>query len=455
MVYHIIPKTILPNDVFVAIHGHGVDGHNFIDQAIEAGAIAVVGEKKIQELPVPYIQVSNSRLALAKMACQFYGNPSRNKIMIGVTGTNGKTTTAFMLKSILESTGRSCSLFGTVQNIVNGQVLPSATTTLDALEIQRQLSISKDEVVILEVSSHGLSQFRVAGIEFDYCLFTNLDQDHLDYHHDMDDYFSAKSRLFDYLKPQGKAIINGYTTWGLKLINKLKSSGKDIYILGGEDQHHARLANSKEYGNPVIIEGSIRCPLKLNILGHHNVLNASMAFLTARQIGLAHDQITEALRNFVGVPGRFEVIKLPNSATIVIDYAHTVEALYHCLQTARDEGAQRIFHVFGFRGNRDPKKRIPMLNASKQMSDYSVLTMDDLNTVPFVEMKKLLHKLNPEGCVITDRTMAINNVLTHAKEGDWVLITGKGHELYQQEYQLPTRSDKETILYVVNKLKSL
>ncbi|PCY33440.1 UDP-N-acetylmuramoylalanyl-D-glutamate--2,6-diaminopimelate ligase, partial [Listeria monocytogenes] len=182
-----VDSTILNQNVlFVSISGFDHYVHDFIDNAIKAGATAIVGEKEICDLTVPYIKVANSRLALAKIAGNFYKHPFRAQKLIGITGTNGKTTTSFMLKHILEEAGLSCSLFGSVFNVVNGQVSSSKHTTLNALELQRQLYISKDDVIIMEVSSHGLSQFRVEGIKFDYCLFTNLDEEHLDYHKDME-----------------------------------------------------------------------------------------------------------------------------------------------------------------------------------------------------------------------------------------------------------------------------
>jgi UDP-N-acetylmuramoyl-L-alanyl-D-glutamate--2,6-diaminopimelate ligase len=439
-------KTIQIGEVFVAIPGFKVDGHNFIDKAIEVGASVIVGEKDLRDLTVPYIQVTSSRLALAKLACQYYGYPSKKKIVIGITGTNGKTTTSFMLKSILEACGRTCSIFGSINNVVNGQVFPSINTTPDALELQRQLALSEDEYTIIEVSSQGLTQYRVAGMEFDYCLFTNLDRDHLDYHQDMNEYFSVKASLFDQLKPDGKAIVNQYNHWGKKLKNQLKQKDEDIYILGD----NLKIKKSKTNGSTQIIEGNQTYKLSLKILGYHNVLNASMAFLTARQMGLSSTSIIKALEMFPGVPGRFEIIEHPIGATIVIDYAHTAEAFYHCLQTAKDSCAKRVFHIFGFRGNRDTGKRREMVNVSQELSDVSILTFDDLDGVPYDEMEQSLHHLNQIGWVIPDRTLAIKEVLEQVIEGDWVFITGKGAETYELNFQIPTVSDIDTVQYFLS-----
>jgi UDP-N-acetylmuramoyl-L-alanyl-D-glutamate--2,6-diaminopimelate ligase len=445
-----------PNELFVAISGYSVDGHGFIQDAINSGAIAIVGEKDMKGLSVPYIRVSNSRIALAKIASQFYGNPSRKHTVIGITGTNGKTTTSFMLKHIMESYNLTCSLFGSVMNIVNGQVFPSVNTTLDALELQRHLVLSTDDIIIMEVSSHGLSQYRVEEIEFDYCLFTNLDQDHLDYHRDMDEYFSVKARLFDQLKPKGKAIINLYNSWGEKLFNQLKRKDIDICTLGDEDHHDLRISKFKqaEMNSAEVVEGQTAAELNLRVLGKHNIFNASMAYLTARKLELESGQILQALKTFQGVPGRFELFEHPKGAMIVVDYAHTANAFINCLRTARENGANRIFHIFGFRGNRDTEKRKEMVHVSREMSDVSILTLDDLNHVPFEEMEKDLHELNQQkGFVIPDRTLAIKHVWDQVDEGDWVLITGKGSETYQQQFYIPVNSDKETVRYLSQKTR--
>lgn len=446
---------IRPNDIFVAIKGYRVDGHDFIQNAIDAGAKIVIGEKNLTGLSVPYIKVENSRFALAQLACEFYGNPSKNKKMIGITGTNGKTTTSYMLKHILESAGKKCSLFGTVKNVINGKAAPSSNTTPDALELNKQLSLSEDEYIIMEISSHGLSQYRVNGVEFDFCLFTNLDQDHLDYHRDMDEYFSVKASLFDQLKPEGKAIINQYCKWGQKLAEQLMANNRTIHVIGDQNHHHDLQINLLKSGNSIItFENTPNINLKLNILGKHNILNAAMAFLTASKIGISPEEILQALELFPGVPGRFEMFQHPKGATIVVDYAHTADAFNHCLQTAKEEGANRIFHIFGFRGNRDISKRGGMVNVSKEISDVHILTFDDLNDVSYEEMEEALNVLSQGGYIIPDRTLAIKQVLEDASSGDWVCITGKGAEKYQQEFEIPTTSDIETVQFLIEQLEA-
>ncbi|TLS50010.1 hypothetical protein FE782_21980 [Paenibacillus antri] len=193
-------------DLFFAISGFASDGHRYIQDALAAGAVAIIGEKEMNSLPVPYFRVRNARLALAKLASEFYGNPSSNHTVIGITGTNGKTTTAHMIRHIIEYAGHSCSLFGTVERYVNGKSLPSKMTTYDAVQLQRWMAESNDEYVVMEASSHGLAQHRVDGVSFDYALFTNLSHEHLDFHRTLEKYFESKGRLFSLLKSGGKRL---------------------------------------------------------------------------------------------------------------------------------------------------------------------------------------------------------------------------------------------------------
>lgn len=442
------------NHLFVAIPGYKNDGHQYINDAIHAGACAIVGEKDINPLNVPYFKVENSRLALAEIANEFYQTFTKKRTIIGITGTNGKTTTSFMIKHILEDAGFSCSLFGTIHNVVNGDVIPTINTTLDALELHRLLSISEDDVVIIEVSSHGLSQYRLEGIEFDYCIFTNLDHEHLDYHQNMEEYFSVKASLFAKLKCDGKAIINSCNGWGEKLTQMIDCDKKNIFTLGDNGQHHVKIVSCEKEKSAFgkIVEAGVEYKIKLNILGIHNIYNAAIAFLTARAINIPANQIIQSLESFQGVPGRFDIFKHPNGATVVVDYAHTADAFSHCLNTAHEHEAGQIIHIFGFRGNRDESKRIGMINMSNEISDQIILTFDDLNETTPEEMAEALQKLgkSPKSQVIPDRTLAILHAVENANPADWIFITGKGFEKYQQKYSLPTSSDDDTVRYVLN-----
>lgn len=435
--------------IFVAITGFQVDGHTYIEKAIEAGARVIIGEKEITNLSVPYIRVDNSRAILADLAKRFYPVQA-DRTIIGVTGTNGKTTTSFMLKHILEAYGRSCSLFGSVYNYINGEKsTPSVNTTMDALQLQKELSRSQDDIVIMEVSSHALSQYRVKGISYDYALFTNLDHDHLDYHKDMDDYFSVKAQLFTQLKPDGVAVINTNNKWGSKLEKRLCGTNDQIFCVGNKESD-LYIQQNKTGDIQFVYKNKEIYPIRLSIKGKHNIQNAALAFLTARNMGVPGEVIINALQSFPGVPGRFEVVNHPTGAQLVVDYAHTCDAFAQCLKTGREMGAKRIIHIFGFRGNRDVTKRRGMVEISEKHSDLCILTLDDLGTESFEEMIEALHDLKPaaKGKVIPDRTLAIEYAWKIAKDGDWIFITGKGNEVYKNTYLLPTNSDIDTLTYL-------
>ncbi|MDQ0413551.1 UDP-N-acetylmuramoyl-L-alanyl-D-glutamate--2,6-diaminopimelate ligase [Mesobacillus stamsii] len=447
-------RKVKPGDLFVAISGFQIDGHQFIQEAMEKGAAAVMGENE-HHLAVPYIQVFDSRMALGRVASAYFQHPSRKHTVIGVTGTNGKTTVSYMIKHILEYAGKSCSLLGTVSYLINNEVYKPSNTTPDALQIQELLAKSNDEFVVLEVSSHALKQYRIEGLELDYGLFTNLSHDHLDYHPTIEDYFEAKTLMYNYMKPAGSAIVSRLCKWGKTLTDRLNAKEIPTYTMGNLQTDDVKIEDIQLNGETKfkIKMGGIVYPLTLPSPGLHNAYNAAMAFLTTVKIGIHPNAITEALKTFPGVPGRFEMISHPEGATFIIDYAHTKDAIEYCLQAAQEHNAVKIKHIFGFRGERDTTKREYMIKASAEMSDEFILTFDDLNGVSEEEMKNQLQELNKQygmnkGTVITDRTIAIRDAWENASLGEWILITGKGPEDYQTRYELPTSSDKDTLLYL-------
>ncbi|KKK34458.1 hypothetical protein WQ57_22970 [Mesobacillus campisalis] len=447
-------RKIKKGDLFVAISGYESDGHGYIEEAIKNGAVAVVGEMDLS-LPIPYVKVADSRIALGQLASIFYGFPSRKKKVIGITGTNGKTTVAFMIRHILNSAGKSASLLGTVAYMINNEVYKPENTTPDALLLQELLSKSQDEFAILEVSSHALVQGRAEGLEIDYGLFTNLSHDHLDYHQTMDEYYQAKVSMFDYLKPEGKAVISVLSDWGERLGTDLDGKGVPFASLGCKGAHDIVIEDIVLNGKTTFTlnTGLHRYEVNLPCPGRHNVFNAALAFLTALEIGLAPEEIVHALEHFPGVPGRFEMVPHPSGATFIIDYAHTQDAIEYCLQAAIDHNARHITHIYGFRGDRDISKREHMVRTSSGMCDKFILTFDDLNGIPEEEMIRELRDLNDrfgqeKGSVIPDRTLAIQMAWNQAKNGDWVIITGKGPEEYKTEFKLPVSSDKEALVYL-------
>lgn len=435
--------------LFIAITGNSTDGHLFMDDAIENGAIAIIGEQIFESLDVPYFRVSNARKSLAILAKTFYDNPTRDKIIIGITGTNGKTTTAYMLKHILDTQGISCALFGSISTVINGIENPSTHTTLDPLTFHKLLSSSKDQVVIMEVSSHGLVQDRVEGIEFDYCIFTNLEHEHLDYHSNMESYFKAKQSLFTHLKTNGKAVVLSTSEWGERLSTYVSSIERQLIKVNG---------NNPTYiidGEELIINTSSSTkgfPLTTSMKGKHNIENAALAYSTAVSLGIIPQKVVDALRAFKGVPGRYQLFVRPTGATFLIDYAHTANAFHCILDTIKSQDPFKIIHVFGFRGNRDLQKREKMLTISLQYCDYCILTFDDLNGVSSKQMMQELESLGPrDKCVIIpDRTEAIKYAWELSQQNDWVIITGKGNEHYQQTYSMPTSSDLQTLKYLLD-----
>ncbi|GGC81878.1 UDP-N-acetylmuramoyl-L-alanyl-D-glutamate--2,6-diaminopimelate ligase [Thalassobacillus devorans] len=442
-------REVEQGTLFVAVPGHTTDGHNYIDSAVERGASLVIGEKEITNADFPYIQVKDSRKALAQIAKAFYLKDKPLPKMIGITGTNGKTTTTYMLKSIFEQAGYSCATFGTVSYIINKEAYPSSNSTPGPLTLYKLLAQSNDDVAILEVSSHGIRQGRVHGLYFDHLVFTNLAHDHLDYHGSMEDYFETKASLFQQLKTDGKAVIYTGQGWGKQLSDRLKDEGKQVYTVNSSEQDDVIVKPEQNY---LIVNGE-QWHLSLQMPGVHNFHNASFAAYTSYLAGIDWNSITDTLARKLHVPGRFEEYRHPKGATIIVDYAHTADALENIFHTAKKEGAKRIVHIFGFRGGRDQTKRKEMLKVSASNTSRYILTGDDLYGETPATMEKELYDLhkhygNSAGKVMYDRTKAIKSAWDQARPGDWIIITGKGHETYEQVYKYPVDSDINCIRYL-------
>ncbi|WP_431801879.1 UDP-N-acetylmuramoyl-L-alanyl-D-glutamate--2,6-diaminopimelate ligase [Halobacillus andaensis] len=442
-----------PGYVFVAIKGYQTDGHDYINDAVAKGAAAIIGENEDQGLSVPYIKVANSKKALGIVSSAFYQNPSQNKIMIGITGTNGKTTTSYLVKHILDHLGYSCSLIGTIQNIVNGEKTTTQNTTPNALKVNQLLSQSNDDVVIMEASSQGLAEYRLEGITFDICLFTNLSHEHLNYHGTLDQYFEAKSKLFSKLKPGGSAVVNADDYYGEKLINKMKEREVPVLSFGENPEASIQMKDFKlSYPYSVQLkDGMHSCEVTSPIPGYHNLFNVAIAYACAKVLRASSASICRAIESFPGVEGRFNMIDFPNGSTVVIDHAHTPDAVINCLQTSSESKNGKLYHVFGFKGDKDTEKRKEMVRISAEMCDHYILTLDNLNNVPKEEMIQALNELqanygNEKGEIVEDRTLAIEKALSLSKEGDWIVISGKGHQTYQHSYHFPVKSDKEAVL---------
>ncbi|WP_078546937.1 UDP-N-acetylmuramoyl-L-alanyl-D-glutamate--2,6-diaminopimelate ligase [Litchfieldia alkalitelluris] len=447
-------RQIEPGNLFIAIEGTSMDGHQYIQQAIERGASVIIGEKNIEGLQVPYYKSFNSRLALSKAASEFYGHPWERPIMIGITGTNGKTTTSYFIRHILEHHGLSCGLIGTVKHIINGNEIFSSQTTPDPIQLQKLLSESKDDVIIMEVSSHGLHQDRVSGIEFDFALFTNLSHDHLDYHTTIESYFYVKAKLFNLLKEDGLAIIGTYNNWGDKMRRVINTPDTRVFTFGSNDYDDYELLqwNQGSINKCLIRDIKDKISLVFPLPGLHNVWNALGSFVIARKLNISVEEIKHALLSFPGVPGRFQMINYENQPTFIVDYAHTPDGLEHCLSTAKKQSSGELIHIFGFRGNRDKTKRETMLEISTSKCNKVILTLDDLNTESYnsmIEDMRCLAERRLNVQIIPDRTLAIERAWKEAGTNDIVIITGKGPEEYKQPFTHPCLSDQDTVNFLV------
>jgi len=442
---HYDSRRVEPGFLFVAIQGFRTDGHLFLREAAERGAVAAVVQK---EVPLPpemsWIRVRDTRKALADLATCFYGYPSRRLRLFGVTGTNGKTTTTYLIEGILNSAGRPTGLLGTVTNRLGEQMLTTEHTTPESLDLQRILAWMAGngaEAVVMEVSSHALSLERVRGTEFDVAVFTNLTQDHLDFHPDMEDYFNAKAKLFTSLekgcKPGYKyAVINSDDQWGLRLITLTKVPVV-TYGLNTDAMVRAENIQMKSTGTllEVVCEGK-RYPLELKLVGRFNVYNALAAWAVGWQEGIEPELLADILSRLEGAPGRFEKVDAGQDFTVIVDYAHTPDGLVNVLKAARQVTAGRVIVVFGCGGDRDRTKRPLMGEAAAKLSDFCVITSDNPRSEdPEAIIRDILPGVkrvkDKDYIVEVDRRRAIAQALKMARTGDTVIIAGKGHETYQ------------------------
>lgn len=437
-------RQVKPGDLFVAIKGFKTDGHQYIPQAIEKGACGVVleDEKFIPE-SVPWIKVGDSRLALSRLAAFIFGYPSSKMRVIGITGTNGKTTTTFLVEKILSAAGRKVGLMGTIENRIAGKPVKTKFTTPEALELQQMFSTMVEEgveSVVMEVSSHALALNRVADCEFDAGVFTNLTQDHLDFHENAEDYFNSKALLFRGLGAGGKtgakyAVVNIDSPYARDII-RIVGVPVITYGINKEADVSASSIEVSPQGTAfTVTTASGKTELKLKLVGYFNVYNALAAYAVGIMENVAPNIIRSALEETSGVPGRFEAVNEGQPFGVIVDYAHTPDGLINILQTAREITSGRVITVFGCGGDRDRTKRPLMGEAVATYSDYCIVTSDNPRTeVPGAIIQDILPgvtKLTDEFVVIENRREAITQAIKMAREGDMVIIAGKGHENYQ------------------------
>lgn len=434
--------------LFVCIPGVHVDGHTFIPQAVAAGAKAILTTRTDVMAPegVAVLRVPELQTALDTIVPFFHDYPARTMRVIGITGTNGKTTTSYITRAILRAAGYKVGLIGTIQIMIEDEVLPIHNTTPDVVELQHTLAMMRDkgmDYVVMEVSSHALDQNRVAGIEFDTAVFTNLTQDHLDYHKTLENYKLAKAKLFDHVSEQGTkqgktAVINIDDAAGATMLEHAKCAHLTYAIEQDADLRATDIlvhANGAEF---VLHHKSFgEMALKLHITGIFNVYNVMSAVGAALAEHIDAAVIKETLEAFTAVPGRFELVKAGQDFSIIVDYAHTPDGVENVLKTARKIAKQRIIAVFGCGGDRDRTKRPIMGRLAAELADVVIATSDNPRTedpdfiLSQVEagVKEAIGTKHHEK--ITDRRQAIFRAVELAQKDDIVVILGKGHENYQ------------------------
>ena len=429
--------------LFVAIRGERVDGHDFIAEAIDRGAVGVVCQKEVASHRVASVVVDDSRAALARLAATFYGEPSRKLRMIGVTGTNGKTTTTFLIKHLLQRANQKTGLIGTVSYEIGERVLPAYHTTPESLELQELLAQCVDAGcagVVMEVSSHALAQNRASEIDFDVAVFTNLTQDHLDFHHGMKDYFEAKSRLFEGVRSGRKksrvGIVNVDDPYGQQLIARF---GKELsivtYGMGARAEFRASNFKVEMSGTSYQLDTRDKSYLvRLPLIGRFNIYNSLAALASVHALGVDVRSSVLALSRAPQVPGRLEAVPAKRQFQVFVDYAHTDDALLNVLRTCRDLNPNRLILVFGCGGDRDRAKRALMGAAADQYADHSIITSDNPRTEDPEAIIRQIEAGFRHGRYekIVDRRAAISRAISMAGPRDIVLIAGKGHEKYQE-----------------------
>jgi UDP-N-acetylmuramoyl-L-alanyl-D-glutamate--2,6-diaminopimelate ligase len=445
-------RKVKPGDVFVAIPGLKFDGYDFIPQAIDKGAKVIITEKDLSPLQgINVIKVDNARRALAELSCRFYDYPSRKLKLIGVTGTNGKTSTAYFIESMLRESGFKVGMIGTVETKIAGKSIPSTMTTPESLELQYLLAqMVKEGVthVVMEVSSHALAQERVRGMEFDIAIFTNLTHEHLDYHKTIKEYLESKKKLFQMLKPSGIALINVDDPYSKQIAEAVEG---EISFYGLKDLKHELRSTKQSEFDVRVKEYDIRLEgmrlrldsteIRTPYTGIYNIYNILAAFQCGLVLLLDRKKIKNGIEKAY-IPGRFERIECGTDFSVIVDFAHTPDGLQKLLETVKPLAKGRIILVFGCPGDRDKEKRPIMGEIASRLADQVIVTTDDPHSEePQAIINEILQGITrysllavPAGRQVThyvDRREAIEKALSMARKGDIVVIAGRGHEKYQ------------------------
>ena len=430
-------RQVQPGSVFVAVKGVQADGHSFISQALANGALAVVAENPVEGAPC--VIVPDSRAALGKLAQAFHGQPAKNLANVAVTGTNGKTTFCYLLRSILQAAGHPSAMFGTTGHCLPDEFVPAGTTTPSALELAELMARARAADVrfaVLEASSHALDQERLAGIDFDVAVFTNLSGDHLDYHGSMEHYLQAKAKLFEHLRPEATAVLNRADPASEGLARRTRAR-KIWYGLGTRAKVKASGLSSTAAGSSFILNcAGKKLPVNSHLPGTHNVVNCLAAAAAALALDITPQNIVAGLEQLKAVPGRLESVPWSGPFHVLVDYAHTHDALANVLRAVRAITARKLIVVFGCGGDRDTTKRPKMAAQASDLADTIFVTSDNPRTEDPEDIIRqivtgITRQARPRTLIVPDRRQAIEQALASAKPGDVVLLAGKGHEDYQ------------------------
>lgn len=431
-------RLVSPGDLYVCIPGFTSDGHDFAGSAVKAGASALLVQRFLP-LDVPQLKVKDTRHSVGYLAAEFYNHPSQKLVLVGVTGTNGKTTVTYLIEQIVKQAGKKTGIIGTLGSKIVDRQLPAQHTTPESTGIQKLLNdmvVSGVDTAVMEVSSHALDLGRVNGCDFNAAVFTNLSQDHLDYHQNMDDYLRAKALLFSRIDGRNQnrfAVINADDP-AAKYLQQKASCRTVNYAVDSPADFKAEKIELSERGVRfnVRYEG-VSTEVFYSTPGKFSVYNALAAFAWGIAGGYSPETITDALAGIRGVPGRFESIQRGQPFLVIVDYAHTPDGLDNVLRTAREITSGKLLTVFGCGGDRDRKKRPLMAEAACRWSDYVVVTSDNPRTEePGKIIEDILKGMNDtDHAVIEDRRKAIKYACAAALPGDTIVIAGKGHEDYQ------------------------
>jgi UDP-N-acetylmuramoyl-L-alanyl-D-glutamate--2,6-diaminopimelate ligase len=426
--------AVVPGSLFFCVPGERADGHAFAADAVERGAVALVVERTL-DLEVPQLVVGDARAAMATAAVEFYGNPSRELTVAGVTGTNGKTTTCFLIFAVLAAAGRRPGLLGTIESRVGGERRPALRTTPEAIDVQRALREMLDvgdRSCAMEATSHGAQLGRLAGVRFSALAFTNLSRDHLDFHGTVESYFGAKRSLFVRDDPP-PAALNVDDDHGRRLADELRSLGHErLLTYAIESDADIRAGELEPLPDGARLRAS-GIPLRTHLVGRFNVENVLAAVAVGRLLDLPDDAIARGIEAVRDVPGRFESVHEGQPFSVIVDYAHTPDSLANALHTARELSSGRVICVFGCGGDRDQGKRPLMGKAAADGADVVIVTSDNPRSeAPEAIVEEITGGLAGDVDVELDRARAIERAIEQARPGDVVLVAGKGHEQGQE-----------------------